>query len=66
MLDIKMLREHLDQVKERIGSRGTKIDWEEFVALDRERREVIAKWERLKEQKNRLSGEIGRLKKSGT
>ncbi len=66
MLDIKMLREHLDQVKERVGSRGTKIDWEEFVALDRERREVIAKWERLKEQKNKLSGEIGRLKKSGT
>jgi seryl-tRNA synthetase len=65
MLDNKMLREHLEQVKERIGSRGTKIDWDEFVSLDRERREVIAKWERLKEQKNRLSGEIGKLKKSG-
>ncbi|MFQ5542117.1 MAG: serine--tRNA ligase, partial [Candidatus Binatia bacterium] len=65
MLDIKLLREHLDQVKERVGSRGTKIDWEEFVAVDQERRETIANWERLKEKKNRISAEIGKLKKSG-
>ncbi|MBI2987478.1 MAG: serine--tRNA ligase [Deltaproteobacteria bacterium] len=65
MLDIKLLRDNLDLVKERIGARGTKIDWEEFGAVDRERRETLAKWERLKEKKNQLSGEIGRLKKSG-
>jgi len=64
MLDIKYLRENLDSVKERIGTRGTKIDWERFAALDRERREALSKWERLKEQKNRLSGEIGKRKKS--
>ena len=39
MLDVKLLRENLDLVKERIGARGTKIDWEEFVAVDQERRE---------------------------
>ncbi len=65
MLDIKLLRENLDLVKERIATRGTKIDWEEFSALDRERRAALAKWERLKERKNQLSGEIGKLKKSG-
>ncbi|MBI2351932.1 MAG: serine--tRNA ligase, partial [Deltaproteobacteria bacterium] len=65
MLDIKLLRENLDLVKERIGARGTKIDWEEFAAVDLERREVLAKWERMKEKKNQLSGEIGKLKKSG-
>lgn len=64
MLDIKLLREDLDLVKERIGARGTKIDWEEFVAVDQERREGLAKWERLKERKNQLSGEIGKLKKA--
>ena len=65
MLDIKLLRENLDLVKERIAARGTKIDWEEFAAVDRERREALAKSERLKERKNQLSGEIGNLKKSG-
>ena len=65
MLDIKLLRENLDQVKERIGTRGTKIDWEEFAAVDLERREALVKWERMKERKNQLSGEIGKLKKLG-
>jgi len=65
MLDIKLLREQLDLVKERIGSRGTTIDWEELTAVDRQRREVLGQTEKLKEKKNRLSGEIGKLKKSG-
>jgi len=42
-----------------------KIDWEEFSAVDRERREALAAWEKLKEKKNQLSGEIGKLKKTG-
>jgi seryl-tRNA synthetase len=65
MLDIKLLREQLDSVKERIAARGTKIDWDKFAAVDRERRELLAMLERLKEKKNQLSGEIGRMKKSG-
>ena len=65
MLDVKLLRENLDQVKVRLATRGGEIDWDEFVSLDRERREALAHIERLKEKKNRLSGEIGKLKKSG-
>ncbi len=65
MLDVKFLRDNLDQVKERIRARGTKVDWEEFAAVDLERREALAKWERMKEKKNQLSGEIGKLKKLG-
>jgi seryl-tRNA synthetase len=65
MLDIKLLRENLDEVKARMATRGSEIDWNEFVSLDRERREALANIERLKERKNRLSGEIGQLKKSG-
>lgn len=65
MLDIKFLRENLDRVKERLAARGGSIDWERFAALDRERREALVESERLKERKNRLSGEIGKLKKSG-
>ena len=65
MLDVKLLRENLDQVKARMATRGGEIDWDEFVSLDRERRDALANIERLKEKKNRLSGEIGKLKKSG-
>ena len=65
MLDAKVLREQLDRVKERIGSRGATIDWEELTAVDRRRREILVETEKLKEKKNRLSGEIGKLKKSG-
>src|ERR1041384_2689944 len=64
MLDIKFLRENLDRVKERLAARGGSIDWERFTALDRKRREALVESERLKERKNRLSGEIGKLKKS--
>ena len=53
----------MDLVKKRIGTRGTKVDWEEFAAVDLERREALAKWERMKEKKNQFSGEIGKLKK---
>jgi seryl-tRNA synthetase len=65
MLDVKLLREDLPTVKERMATRGTQIDWDEFMSLDRERRDALANIERLKEKKNRLSAEIGKLKKSG-
>src|SRR3954454_642493 len=65
MLDLKFVRENLDRVKGRLAARGGNIDWERFIALDHERREALAESERLKERKNRLSGEIGKLKKSG-
>jgi seryl-tRNA synthetase len=65
MLDVKLLRENLDAVKARMASRGADVDWDRFVALDRERRDALANLERLKEKKNRLSGEIGKLKKAG-
>jgi len=65
MLDVKLLRDDLAQVKARMATRGGAVDWDEFVAIDRERRDALATIERLKEKKNRLSGEIGKLKKSG-
>ncbi|HEX6437331.1 MAG TPA: serine--tRNA ligase [Candidatus Binatia bacterium] len=65
MLDIRLLRDDLEQVKRRMATRGIVIDWEEFVSLDRERRDVLSRLEKLKEQKNRRSGEIGIIKKTG-
>jgi len=65
MLDVKLLRDNLDDVKARMATRGAVIDWDEFVKIDRERRDALAHIERLKEKKNRLTGEIGKAKKSG-
>ena len=65
MLDVKLLRENLDEVRARMATRGAEVDWDAFISLDRERREALANIERLKEKKNRLSGEIGKIKKSG-
>jgi seryl-tRNA synthetase len=65
MLDMKFLREDLSRVKERLATRGIEIAWDEFVYLDQQRRDALARIEKLKERKNRLSGEIGKVKKSG-
>src|SRR5918993_3553825 len=65
MLDVRLLRDDLEQVKTRMATRGMKIDWGQFLSLDRQRRDALSRLERLKEQKNRLSGEIGNLKRSG-
>ena len=65
MLDIRLLRDSLEQVKKRMATRGIEIDWGEFLSLDRQRRDALSRLEKLKEEKNRLSGEIGKLKKSG-
>lgn len=64
MLDVKLLREDLARVAGRIATRGTQINWDAFVSLDRERRDSLSNLERLKERKNRLSSEIGKVKKS--
>ena len=65
MLDVKLLREDLTRVRERLATRGIEIAWDEFVYLDQQRRDTLARIEKLKERKNRLSGEIGKVKKSG-
>lgn len=65
MLDVKLLRDEAIGAKERLATRGTEIDWDAFAHLDQQRRDALVRIEKLKERKNRLSGEIGKLKKSG-
>ena len=66
MLDVKLLREDLARVKERLATRGTEIEWDEFVSLDRERRDALAEsGEDSRKKRIGLSGEIGKVKKSG-
>ena len=64
MLDFKYLRDHIDQVKEKIAQRGTSIDWETFFELDASRRELLQEVENLRFQRNTASEKIAELKKN--
>lgn len=63
MLDIKLIREHADAVRQRLATRGAgdeaRVD--EVLKFDEQRRKLLAEVEGLKAQRNRVSKEIGVL-----
>ncbi|MBM4331791.1 MAG: serine--tRNA ligase [Deltaproteobacteria bacterium] len=63
MLDLKFVREHLKEVKEKIGRRGEAIDWDLFIRLDSERLEIMQEAESLRAQRNQASDLIAEKKK---
>jgi seryl-tRNA synthetase len=67
MLDIRLLREDADAVKARLATRsGNYADLiDQILACDARRRESETRVQHLRAEKNRLSKEIGGLKKSG-
>ncbi len=65
MLDPKYILEHIDFIKNRIGTRGPKINLDEFVRVSQEKKEILLRVEDLRAEKNRTSEEISRLKKNG-
>ena len=68
MIDIKLLRENKDLVKENIKKKflDDKLPLvDEVFELDKRVREVQVRADGLKADKNRLSGEIGKLMKDG-
>ncbi|MFH2013143.1 MAG: serine--tRNA ligase [Pseudomonadota bacterium] len=63
MLDLKFVRENIKKVKEQTEQRGIDLDFDEFVRLDVERRDLLQETESLKYQRNTVSEKIARLKK---
>jgi seryl-tRNA synthetase len=63
MLDIKLIREQSELVRQRLASRGagdeSKLD--ELLGLDEKRRKFLAEAENLKALRNKVSKEIGAL-----
>ncbi len=63
MLDIKLIREKPDFIRQRLATRGagdeTKIN--DLLKLDEQRRKFLAEVETLKAQRNKVSKEIGAL-----
>jgi len=63
MLDAKLLRENPEAVKEAFRNRNQAIDVDAILAIDVERRKYITELEVKKSAKNKLSEEIGKLKR---
>ncbi|CCO08522.1 serine--tRNA ligase [Desulforamulus hydrothermalis] len=65
MLDIKLVRSNPELVLEGLRKRGSDISLDEFLQLDARRREKLVVVEQLKNTRNVVSQEIGKLKKAG-
>ena len=67
MLDLAFVRANLELVEEKLRARGQDPSalLGDFRVLDQNRRERITEAEQLKAQRNKLSEEVARLKKSG-
>ena len=65
MLDIKYIRENPEIVKEGIKNKNEKDTVDQILNLDKQRRDLLQKAEELKAQRNKVSQEIGKVKKSG-
>jgi len=65
MLDINLIRQNPELVRERLARKGFEADFTEFIEIDAERRRLIQETEQLKAEKNKASAEIPRLKKDG-
>ncbi len=63
MLDIKLIRSHTEKVKEALKKRKEKIDLDAILELDQKRRELLSETDSLKEKRNTVSEEIGKLKR---
>ena len=64
MLDIELLREKPDYVREKLKTRNININFDGFLNLDKERRELIKEVESLRHIRKVTSKEIGRISDS--
>lgn len=67
MIDPALLRDHADEVRRRLATRGGDLnaDLDRLVALESERRRLILETEELKRAQNSASGEVAKAKKEG-
>lgn len=66
MLDLNYVREHLDEVRTKLQSRGLPANaLDDFAAAEAERRRVIGESDQLNGERNAASREIGALMKDG-
>ncbi|MFD2170773.1 serine--tRNA ligase [Tumebacillus lipolyticus] len=66
MLDPKVLRSEPERVRQALQNRGESAEaLDQFLELDKRRRELLVEVEQLKARRNAVSQEVAKLKKSG-
>jgi seryl-tRNA synthetase len=65
MLEAKYIREHFNEVKERLALRGQPVNLDKFLSVDEERRKAIQEWERLRASQKKVSDEVSQKKRKG-
>jgi seryl-tRNA synthetase len=62
MLDIRLIREKPEEVRQSLLKRMDKIDFHDLLSWDRDRRSLITEIDTLREKRNRASSRIGSMK----
>ena len=65
MHDVRVIRERLDELKAALRARGVDLDVDAIATLDAERRRLLTELEALRNERNVVSKEIGRLRQAG-
>ncbi|MCX7913194.1 MAG: serine--tRNA ligase [Thermodesulfovibrionales bacterium] len=63
MLDTRFVRDNIELIKDSLAKRGYAVDLNEFIGWERERLQLLREAEDLRNKRNVVSEEIGRLKK---
>ncbi len=65
MLDIKVIRDNPDKVKQACINKNDKADIDAIIELDNQRKKLLTETESLRAEQNKASQEIGKVKKAG-
>lgn len=65
MIDLKILRENPELIRQAIVNRGEKINIEEIIEIDARRRRIITQVDNLRKERNEISEQVGKLKRAG-
>ena len=65
MIDLKLVREQLDLLSQRLSTRGYALDTSRIKALEEQRRSALQTLETLQMDRNKLAKQIGEAKKTG-
>jgi seryl-tRNA synthetase len=65
VLDVKRVRSNPQEVEEALRKRNSDLTLDEFIVLDEQRRHVLAEGEALKNKRNTVSEQVGKMKKAG-
>ena len=63
MVDIKILRENPELIRQTLQNRGLDFNLDELIEIDKKRRVIIIEIDNLRKERNELSEQVGKLKK---